>query len=155
MSNAAFVTLIYKNVLGRPNPDQQRSSTIGPIARDGEQQLVVFYPHNVELRPTLSAATRFYGWVANLLDNKNTVSRFSSPKASATSLIPTRFQGMAIAATVTPSDTSVAKGLITALFGTSQVTNFSARSGLSLFGKATLVQPRVTSTYLCQNGNFH
>lgn len=140
MSNAAFVTLIYKNVLGRPNPDQQgldywtNSLATGATTRGTLVRTMLNSAHTFSGDAT-------YGWVANLLDNKNTVSReFAVTQGiSYISDSDSISKGMAIAATVTPSDTSVAKGLITALLGTSpNTTNFPTASQASRFlGQAT------------------
>ncbi|TXI94435.1 MAG: DUF1800 family protein [Burkholderiaceae bacterium] len=140
MSNAAFVTLIYKNVLGRPNPDQQGLNYWTNSLASGATT------RGTLVRTMLNSAHTFsgdatYGWVANLLDNKNSVSReFAITQGiSYISDSDSISKGMAIAATVTPLDTSVAKGLIDALLGTiPNTTNFPTASQASRFlGQAT------------------
>lgn len=140
MTNEAFVTLIYKNVLGRPNPDQQgleywsNSLSSGATTRGTLVRVMLSSAHTFSGDPT-------YGWVANLLDNKNSVSReFAIAQGiSYISDSDSISKGMAIAATVTPSDTSVAKGLIDALLGTiPNTTDFPTASQASRFlGQAT------------------
>jgi len=114
MSNAAFVNLIYKNVLGRTDG----GDTAGVNYWSGE--LASGNATRGSLVSTmLNSAHGFkndatWGWVANLLDNKITVAKtiaidwglnYNTPEASISN-------GMAIAGLVTPTDTSAALKLV-------------------------------------------
>lgn len=113
MSNADFIRIVYKNVLGRSSVDQGGLDYwTGELAagRATRGYLVA---------TILSAAHTFkgtadYGWVADLLDNKLAVatefaiSQGLSYNTSESSII----NGMAIAAAVTPTDTGAALALI-------------------------------------------
>ncbi|WP_395012301.1 DUF1800 family protein, partial [Undibacterium sp.] len=118
MSNSDFVRIIYKNVLGRPSPDQEGvdywSSRLD-LGRETRGTLV---------QKMLNSAHTFkgditYGWVAELLDNKGLVGKEFSVTQGISYIDPNDSvsKGITIAATITPSDTSVAKGLIDALIG--------------------------------------
>ena len=123
MSNADFVTLIYKNVLGRPTPDKEgldywtNSLNTGAASR------------GTLVRAMITAARTFkgdatYGWVAQLLENKNSVARDFSIKQGITYVNDAESitKGIAIAATITPTDTSVASNLIQAIVGIAATT---------------------------------
>ncbi|MFA9273705.1 MAG: DUF1800 family protein [Candidatus Aquirickettsiella gammari] len=118
MSNADFVKIIYKNVLGRPTPDQEGLTYWSQRLDSGEAT------RGTLVRTMLNSAHTFkgdvtYGWVAQLLDNKNFVAKdFAVNQGiSYISAGDSISKGMTIAATITASDTSVAKGLIDALIG--------------------------------------
>jgi uncharacterized protein (DUF1800 family) len=122
MSNTEFVTLIYKNVLGRTSPDQEglthwinslnnKTTTRGTL-----------------IRTMLNAAHTYkgditYGWVAQLLDNKVEVAQEFSINQGITylSVAESISKGMSIASVVTPTDTSLAKGIIQSLVGVKEV----------------------------------
>ena len=119
MSNADFVTIVYKNVLGRPSPDKEGLDYWTNALANGTET------RGTLIHKMLGAAHTFtgdatYGWVAKLLDNKNLVSReFAVTQGlSYVSETDSISKGMAIAATVTPLDTTVANGLISSLIGT-------------------------------------
>jgi hypothetical protein len=116
MSNADFVRVIYKNVLGRTGdlapPDEDVNYWAGEISngnrtRGGIVSVMLNSAHTFEGDPT-------WGWVPQLLNNKVEVANlfavrqglnFNTPQDSIS-------QGMLIAGAVTPSDTSTAKSLI-------------------------------------------
>jgi uncharacterized protein (DUF1800 family) len=123
MSNADFVTVIYKNVLGRPTPDKEGLAYWSNALSSGSET------RGTLVRTILNSAHTFkgdatYGWVAQLLDNKYDVAKdFSVNQGiSYVSDVDSISKGIAIAATVTPTDTSVAKGLIEALVGVKATT---------------------------------
>lgn len=126
MSNADFVRIVYKNVLGRPSPDQEgldywsNSLANGTATRGTLVLTILNSAHTFSGDPT-------YGWVAQLLDNKNIVGKIFSITQGISYISPADSisKGMAIAATVTSNDISVAQGLISALIGTG-----SSQSGL-------------------------
>ena len=114
MSNADFVGVIYRNVLGRSddavaqglafwsNALADGSETRGSLVTD-----ILYSAHTFKGDAT-------WGWVADLLDNKAFVAHrfavemglgYDTPKASI-------MHGMEIAAAVTPTDTSDALALI-------------------------------------------
>jgi uncharacterized protein (DUF1800 family) len=118
MSNSDFVTIIYKNVLGRPTPDQEGLDYWTNALASGRET------RGTLIRTMLTAAHGYlgdptYGWVAQLLDNKNIVAKEFAIQQGITYISDTDSitKGMAIAATVTPNDISVADGLIQALIG--------------------------------------
>lgn len=118
MSNADFVRIIYKNVLGRPSPDQegvdywsQRLDT-GKETRGTLVRKMLDSAHTFKGDPT-------YGWVAQLLNNKGMVGKDFAVTQGISYISPSDSvsKGISIAATITATDTSVAKGLIDALIG--------------------------------------
>jgi hypothetical protein len=113
MSNADFITVIYKNVLGRTSVDASgmtywsNALATGAATRGTLVESILGSAHTFKGDAT-------WGWVADLLDNKYTVAKYfavqqglnyGSPSQSITSTI-------AIAAAVTPMDTTAAIGLI-------------------------------------------
>jgi serralysin len=113
MSNADFVSMVYKNVLGRTTVDSGGMQYWTTALANGTET------HGTLVESILTSAHTFkgdatYGWVANLLDNKYVVGHeFSVDLAlsyeTATASIT---KGMQIAAAVTPTDTSAAITLI-------------------------------------------
>jgi hypothetical protein len=113
MTNADFVTIVYKNVLGRPSVDQDGLTFWTSRLADGTAT------RGTLVRAMLDSAHTFkgdatWGWVADLLDNKYAVANYFSiqqglnyntPEDSITGTI-------AIAAAVTPTDTTAAIQLI-------------------------------------------
>jgi hypothetical protein len=113
MSNADFVTMVYKNVLGRTTVDSSGMQYWTTALANGTET------HGTLVESILTSAHTFkgdatYGWVADLLDNKYAVGKlfaideglsFNTPADSIQ-------QGMAIAAAVTPTDTHAAISLI-------------------------------------------
>ncbi|HTH79840.1 MAG TPA: DUF4214 domain-containing protein [Ramlibacter sp.] len=113
MSNADFITVIYKNVLGRTSVDASgmnywsNALATGAATRGTLVESILSSAHTFKGDPT-------WGWVADLLDNKYTVAKYfavqeglnyGSPSQSITSTI-------AIAAAVTPTSTTAATSLI-------------------------------------------
>jgi hypothetical protein len=113
MSNADFVTMVYKNVLGRSTVDSSGMQYWTTALAIGSET------HGTLVEAILTSAHTFkgdatYGWVANLLDNKYAVGHEFSidlglSYSTATASIS---QGMLISAAVTPTDTSAAIALI-------------------------------------------
>lgn len=114
MTNADFVNVIYKNVLGR-----SEGADAGGLAYWSGELASGRSSHGSLVTTMLSSAHTFkgdatYGWVADLLDNKLTVAKtfavdwglnYNTPAESIS-------QGMAIAAAVTPTGTTTAIALI-------------------------------------------
>jgi serralysin len=113
MSNANFVDVIYRNVLGRTSADAEglaywtTALASGAETRASLVDTILASAHTFKGNAT-------YGWVADLLDNKALVGKvfavdlglsFNTPEQSIS-------QGMAIAAAVTPTSTSAAIALI-------------------------------------------
>jgi Ca2+-binding RTX toxin-like protein len=114
MSNADFVNVVYRNVLGRTSGAETAALNYwsGELA-SGSQS------HGSLVTTILASAHTFkgdpyYGWVSNLLDNKVTVANkcavdwglnYGTPEDAIS-------QGMAIAAAVTPAYTSLALELV-------------------------------------------
>ncbi len=119
MSNADFVSMVYKNVLGRTNPDKEgfdywtNSLNSGTTTRGTLIRTMLGSAHTYKGDAT-------YGWVAQLLDNKIQVARdFAVVQGiSYISDADSITKGMAITATITATDTSLASALINALVGT-------------------------------------
>lgn len=119
-TNNEFVKIIYKNVLGRPNPDQSGLDYWTQRLDNGEATRGTLIHTMLDAAHTYKGDANF-GWVAQLIENKTIVSKdfaitkgisYISPSDSIT-------KGMSIAATITPNDISVANGLIDALIGVS------------------------------------
>jgi len=114
MTNADFINVIYKNVLGRKDGADdgglfywQTEITLGRETRSTLVNKILDSAHTFKGNAT-------WGWVADLLDNKITVAKkfsidmglnYNTPEESIT-------QGMAIAAAITPTSTAVAISLI-------------------------------------------
>ncbi len=114
MTNADFVNVIYKNVLGR-----SEGADAGGLAYWSAELASGRASHGSLVSSILSSAHTFkgdptWGWVANLLGNKLTVAKTFAIdwglnyNTAAESIA----QGMAIAAAVTPTDTTAAIALI-------------------------------------------
>jgi M6 family metalloprotease-like protein len=116
MSNADFVRIIYKNVLGRtgatapPDADVNYWANLLTTGVSTKGNLV---------RTMLSSAHTFvgdatFGWVPQLLDNKIAVATFFSIQQGVNYLSSQDqvTRGMAIAAAVTPTDTAAARTAI-------------------------------------------
>lgn len=119
MSNADFVSMVYKNVLGRTSPDKEgfdywsNSLSSGATTRGTLIRTMLNSAHTYQGDAT-------YGWVAQLLDNKIQVARDFSVTQGISYINDTDSitKGMAITATITATDTSLATALINALIGT-------------------------------------
>ena len=114
MSNADFINLVYRNVLGRPDGADPGGLAYwtGKLASGSET-------HGSLVSTILGAAHGFkgdvtWGWVANLLDNKITVAKTFAVDWGLGYALPddSIVHGMAIAAAVTPTDTSAALALV-------------------------------------------
>ncbi len=113
MSNADFIRIIYKNVLGRDEVDQggmdywTNSLVTGSATRGTLINTIIGSAHTFKGDAEL-------GWVADLLDNKVEVGMYFSVQQGLS--YPTNeisiTEGMKIAAKVTPTDTSAAKALV-------------------------------------------
>ncbi len=113
MTNADFVTIVYRNVLGRSSVDPGGMAYWTTKLADGSET------RGSLVRAILGSAHTFkgdatFGFVADLLDNKYTVAsyfaiaqglNFNTPEESITRTV-------AIAAAVTPTDTTAAIRLI-------------------------------------------
>lgn len=115
MDNFDFVLLIYKNVLGRsgttapPDADVQYWSSRmgkGGVSKGELVRTMLDSAHSFAGNPT-------WGWVPQLLDNKIAVADYFAIQQGINFNTPDESiaKGMAIAAAVTPADTSTAKGL--------------------------------------------
>lgn len=106
MTNAEFITTIYKNVLGRSDVDTGGMTYwSGALASGSETRGSL-------INTIVNAAHGFkgdatYGWVADLLDNKVSVGRFFSidQGLNYNSAEESISKGMAIAGAITPTDT--------------------------------------------------
>jgi uncharacterized delta-60 repeat protein len=114
MTNADFINVIYKNVLGRKDGADtgglsfwETEITSGRASRGTLVTNILDSAHTFKGNAT-------WGWVADLLDNKITVAKkfsidmglnYNTPEESIT-------KGMAIASAITATDTSVAVTLI-------------------------------------------
>ena len=114
MSNADFINVIYKNVLGRKDGADagglshwEGALLRGDATRPSLVSQILNSAHSYKGDPT-------WGWVADLLDNKIAVAtlfsidmglNYNTPEESIT-------KGMAIASAITPTDTTAALTLI-------------------------------------------
>lgn len=121
MSNEDFIRVIYRNVLGRDNPDQGGLDywagllASGQVSRGAAVGTIITAAHGLKTDPT-------YGWVHNLLANKTTVAHyfavqhglnFSSASESIT-------RGATIAAAVTANNASAGLAMVDALLPSAQ-----------------------------------
>lgn len=114
MSNTDFVNIVYKNVLGRTNgADAEGLAYWGGALASGAQTRGSLVSSILNSAHTFKGDAT-WGWVADLLDNKAAVANtfavsmglnYLTAEASITG-------GIAIAAAVTPTDTSTALALI-------------------------------------------
>ena len=112
MTNVDFLNVFYKNALGRPDGTDagglaywnaklaDGSSTRSSLAND-----ILHSAHTFKGDPT-------WGWVADLLDNKIAVSNTIAVEWGLTYNTDAYSRGVAIAAAITPTDTTVALALV-------------------------------------------
>lgn len=142
MTNADFVTLIYKNVLGRSTPDTEGLNYWSNALRDGLEtrgtlvKTMLASAHSFKANPT-------YGWVADLLDNKVAVATYFSVQQGLTYNTPSDSisKGMQIAAAVTQSETASAKALVPTADSTLNLTTETST--------ATCTSPQVLQNGVC------
>ena len=116
MNNADFVTLIYGNVLGRSGSNAPSQAEVNYWASSLESGANT---RGSLINTMLTSAHAYkgnttWGWVADLMDNKDAVATTIAVTMGLSYLDPSQAitQGIAIAAAVTPSDTSHAISLI-------------------------------------------
>lgn len=112
MSNADFVRVVYKNVLGRDTVDQ-------PALEFWSKRLDTGTSRGTLVTTILDSAHTFknhptFGWVANLLDNKLYVGHYFAVRQGINYLTPEEsiIRTMTIAAAVTPAETFAATNMI-------------------------------------------
>ena len=114
MSNADFINVIYKNVLGRADGADagglaywKASLESGAATRGSLVTDILNSAHTFKGDAT-------WGWVADLLDNKNVVAKKFSIDLGLNFITPEESisQGMALASAVTSTDTSAAIALM-------------------------------------------
>jgi hypothetical protein len=112
MTNADFVRVVYKNVLGRDTVDAQ-------ALEYWSNRLATGTPRGTLVTTILESAHTFknnpsYGWVADLLDNKLSVGHYFSVQQGVTYRSPEESitRTMNIASAVTPTDTFAATNMI-------------------------------------------
>jgi len=114
MGSAAFVDLVYRNVLGRTAGADAEGLAYWTNALDsgaaGRGSLVT----NILNTAHTFKGNATWGWVADLLDNKAAVAHKVAVEMGLGGVTPQASisQGMAIAAAVTPTDTAAAIALI-------------------------------------------
>lgn len=113
MSNSAFVTKIYQNVLGRSTPDQEGLDYWSAGLTDGSKTRGTLINFMLTSAHTFKGDAT-WGWVADLLDNKVSVGNYNAVTAAVDYLTPQEAvsKGMAIAQLITATDTSAAINLI-------------------------------------------
>jgi hypothetical protein len=113
MSNADFVKLIYKNVLGRSTPDADGLNYWSNALADGSQTRGTLVKTMIESAHSFKGNAT-YGWVADLLDNKVSVATYFAVQQGITYNLPSDSitKGMQIASSVTQTDTATAKALV-------------------------------------------
>ncbi|MBI3730767.1 MAG: DUF1800 family protein [Burkholderiales bacterium] len=125
-TNVDFVTNVYRNVLSRTPPDKAgldywtNSLANGTVTRGIVVRSMLIAAHGY-------AGDAVNGWVSSLLDNKTNVAKNFAIQQGFTYLSKedSITKGMALASTVTPTDSSIANGMIQALVGF-QSTNSNA-----------------------------
>jgi hypothetical protein len=116
MTNADFVKVIYKNVLGRTGasapPDADVNYWAGELAKGNETKGSLVTTMLGSAHTFKGNAT--WGWVADLLDNKATVANYVAVQQGITynSAEDSISKGSAVAAAVTATDTDQAIGLV-------------------------------------------
>gem|GEM_PF-1370646 len=117
-NNVDFVTNVYRNVLSRTPPDKAgldywtAGLANGTVTRGIVVRSMLIATHGYAGDPV-------YGWVNSLFENKVSVAKNFAIQQGLTYLRTedSITKGMALASTVTPTDTSIANGLIQALVG--------------------------------------
>lgn len=149
MSNADFIRVIYKNVLGRDEVDAEgmeywsSSLTKGTETRGNLIRQIISSAHTFKGHET-------FGWVADLLDNKVAVGSYFSIQHGINYNTDNESisEGMKIAALVTPTDINAAKakiGVTDALF------DLTAPVSSSEFDKVqTIINARCVSCHSAQ-----
>lgn len=113
MSNADFVKIIYKNVLGRDEVDEEGLNYWSDALQSGDKtrgsliKTILDSAHTSKGKPD-------YGYVADLLDNKFIVGKYFAIEQGINYNTPQESysQGVKIAAAVTPTSTQAAISLI-------------------------------------------
>jgi M6 family metalloprotease-like protein len=150
MSNADFIKVIYKNVLGRDTVDQEgmdywSAALAKPAGSPGAET------RGTLINSIIGSAHSFkgdvqYGWVADLLDNKLTVGSYFAIEQGLTYLTAedSISKGIAIAKAVTATDISASKLLIGV--NDKQLNLTSGTPGInSVIAKALTVLPNAIS----------
>ncbi len=117
-NNVDFVTNVYRNVLSRSPPDKAgldywtSSLANGTVTRGIVVRSMLIAAHGYAGDPV-------NGWVSTLLDNKINVAKNFAIQQGFTYIRKedSITKGMALASTVTPTDSSIANGMIQALVG--------------------------------------
>ncbi|MFZ6678014.1 DUF1800 family protein [Undibacterium sp. Tian12W] len=117
-NNVDFVTNVYRNVLSRSPPDKAgldywtSSLANGTVTRGIVVRSMLIAAHGY-------AGDAVNGWVSTLLDNKISVAKNFAIQQGFTyiSKADSITKGMALASTITPTDSSIANGMIQALVG--------------------------------------
>lgn len=109
MSNEDFIRIVYKNVLGRNDVDQAGLNYWMNALANGSESRGSLVTTILNSAHTFKGDAQ-YGWVADLLDNKVYVGKYFSVKQGLNYKLPEDniINGKAIAAAVTPTDTSAA-----------------------------------------------
>jgi uncharacterized protein (DUF1800 family) len=118
MSDADFVAIIYKNVLGRSSVDAGGLAYwTGALAKGTETRASLISTILGAAHGMKGDAT--YGWVSSLLDNKVAAANYFAIGQGVTYLDPnvSISRTMAIAAAITPTDIASATKLADAVFG--------------------------------------
>ncbi|MEJ6021441.1 DUF4214 domain-containing protein [Ramlibacter sp. PS4R-6] len=147
MTNSDFVNIVYRNVLGRASADAEGLAYWSGALASGKET------RGTLVSSILGSAHTFkgnatWGWVPDLLDNKLAVatsfaiSNGLNYKDAATSITKT----MQIAAAVTPTSTSAAMQLVTAVVGTGSGSSGSA--GVATYDEASIPGYDMASTSL-------
>lgn len=116
MSNQDFIRVIYKNVLGRDDPDQAGLDywagllDSGQVSRGVAVGTILTAAHGMKNDPA-------YGWVNDLLLNKTTVAHYFAVQQGLNfnSASESIIRGAAIAAAVTANDANVGLTMVDAL----------------------------------------
>lgn len=149
MSNADFIRIIYKNVLGRDEVDAEgmeywsSSLTKGTETRGNLIRQIIFSAHTFKGHETL-------GWVADLLDNKVSVGNYFAVQHGINYNTDNEsiLEGMKIVALITPTDINAAKakiGITDTLF------DLTAAVSTSEFDKVqTIINARCVSCHSAQ-----
>lgn len=155
-NNVDFVTTVYRNVLSRTPPDKAgldywtTGLANGTVTRGNVVRSMLIAAHGYAGDPT-------YGWVSNLLDNKENIAKSFAIQQGLTYISTTDSitKGMTLAKTVTPTDITVANGFIQTLTGyQSSSANAPTPAQASRFLTQASFGPNANSINTLTNSNY-
>lgn len=150
MSNDDFITKVFQNMLGRPSVDAEGMTYwLGRLAKEGRGPIV---------RAIIDSAHTYkgdaqYGWVATLLDNKVTVSKYIAIEQGLTYTTDIVTKSMEIAKTVSSTDTTKAIALLGFTDSTFSMTTIAPTATFFLTSTAGVDGATLPTTYTCDGSS--